>query len=101
MPDPPIVCSLEPDALRGRQRGLLAELMRRAERHELVDDGLRLRFSPDDETLSLIASAVNAERHCCKFLRFIITIEADSGPLRLELTGPPGTREFLSALLDM
>jgi hypothetical protein len=28
------------------------------------------------------------------------TVEHDGGPISLELTGPPGTREFMSALFD-
>ena len=28
------------------------------------------------------------------------TVEQDGGPISLELTGPPGTREFISALFD-
>ena len=47
-----------------------------------------------------IARAVEAERHCCRFLRFGITVEPDGGPVFLELTGPRGTREFIGALLE-
>ena len=44
--------------------------------------------------------AVSAERHCCEFLRFQITVEPPGRPVVLDLTGPPGTREFLTALLE-
>jgi len=49
---------------------------------------------------ALIARAVEAERHCCRFLRFAMTVEPDGGPVRLELTGPAGTRDFVSALIE-
>jgi hypothetical protein len=29
-----------------------------------------------------------------------MTVEPDLGPVLLELTGPPGTREFVSALFE-
>ena len=48
-----------------------------------------------DDTLALIAGVVEAERRCCRFLRFAIQVEPDDGPIYLDLTGPPGTREFL------
>jgi hypothetical protein len=48
-----------------------------------------------------IARAVEAERKCCRFLRFGITVEPDGGPMLLDLNGPPGTRDFLAALLDL
>lgn len=101
MADVPIVCTLSPDALEARRQGLLADLLRRAEGHELTAEGLRLVFSADAGTLATIARVVDAERRCCRFLRFVITVAADGGPIALELSGPPGSREFIAALLDM
>jgi hypothetical protein len=99
-PELPIACTLTPEALRTRRDGLLMDLLRRAERREDLVDGLRLEFAPSAETITLIARAVEAERHCCRFLRFGMTVEPDGGPVFLELTGPAGTREFVSALLE-
>jgi hypothetical protein len=101
MADLPIVCTLSPDALRARRDGLLSTLVRRAEARDELPEGLRLRFAPTDEMLSTIARAVDAERRCCRFLRFEIVVQPDGGPIVLELTGPPGTREFVAALLDV
>jgi hypothetical protein len=100
MPDLPIICTLTPDALRVRREGLLTKLLRESTGHELLPEGLRLRFAPSAETLAGIARAVEAERHCCRFLRFTITVEPDDGPLTLDLTGPQGTREFVVAVLE-
>jgi hypothetical protein len=44
---------------------------------------------------------VEAERHCCRFLPFTLTVEPGDGPLTLDLTGRHGTREFVVALLEM
>ena len=96
----PIVCTLGPAALAARREGLLSDLMRRADDHQDLLEGQRLRFPADSDTFGAIARAVDAERQCCRFLRFQITVEPDGGPVWLELTGPTGTREFLSALLD-
>jgi hypothetical protein len=76
------------------------DLVRRTVRREDLTDGLRLEFAPSGDTIALIARAVEAERHCCRFLRFGITVEPDGGPVFLELTGPAGTREFVSALIE-
>jgi hypothetical protein len=99
--DLPIVCTLTPEALRTRREGLLASLLRQAEAQEQLPDGLRLRFAATSETLASLLRAVDAERHCCRFLRFAIIIEPDGGPMFLELSGPPGTGEFVAALLDV
>ena len=101
MADQPIICSLTPAALEARKRRLLSELLDRSAGRELLADGLRLRFAPSSTTLSSIVQAVDAERHCCRFLRFTITVEPNDGAMILELTGPPGSREFVAALLEL
>lgn len=98
MAELPIVCSLTPEALSARREGLLADLMRRAEGSEELPNGLRLRFAASEQALSLIGRAIEAERHCCRFLRFALTVEPDGGPVFFELTGPSGTLEFLASL---
>jgi hypothetical protein len=100
MTDLPIVCTLTPEALQARREGLLTELMRRAISHEPSPEGLRVRFAPLSDTLATIARAVDAERHCCRFLRFTITVEPADGPIVLEVSGPPGTGAFVAALLE-
>jgi len=98
--DLPIVCTLNAEALAARRTGLLADLLRAAENREAIPNGLRLRFPPAAETLAALTKVVDAERQCCRFLRFQITIEPDGGPMFLDLTGPTGTREFLDAVLQ-
>jgi hypothetical protein len=100
MPDVPVACTLSPDALEARRDGLLADLLQRAEHHELTEHGLRVRFAPVADAVATIARLVDAERQCCRFLRFVVTVEPDGGPVWLELSGPPGTREFIAVLLD-
>jgi hypothetical protein len=100
MSDLPVACTLSSDALKTRREGLLRNLIGRADGHEELPDGHRLRFASGRDIFALIARTVDAERECCRFLRFQIIVEADGGPMWLELTGPSGTREFVSALLE-
>ena len=100
MADLPIACSLSAEALKARREGLLGTLVQRAtECHELRE-GLQLVFTADSRVLADIARVVDAERLCCRFLRFTITVEPDEGAITLDLTGPPGTREFVDAIVD-
>jgi len=99
MLDPPVACTLGPAALKARREALLADLVRRADRHEELSDGQRFTFHASDDVVSLIGQVINAERECCRFLRFRLTVEPADGPIVLELTGPEGTREFLSDLI--
>jgi hypothetical protein len=99
MNDLPVVCTLGPETLKIRRENLLADLLQRIESHEPLPDGYRLRFAVSNEVLTLIARTIDAERHCCRFLRFQLTVEPAGGPVVLDLTGPPGTREFVAALV--
>jgi hypothetical protein len=98
--DLPVACTLDPATLQTRREGLLNQLVRQADHREEQTDGYRLRFVPSADVVALIARVINAERLCCRFLQFRLTVEPDEGPMHLELTGPPGTREFLAALFD-
>jgi hypothetical protein len=95
--DLPIACTLTPDQLRSQRPALLPGLIARAEGHERIDGGFRFRFASGDGLLTAIAATIDAERRCCRFLRFQMTAEPDEGLVSLEVTGPPGTAEFLAA----
>jgi hypothetical protein len=99
MSDLPVACTLDEGTLRTRREGLLAQLTASAFRREWRPSGLRLEFVAGSETLGLIARAMDAERKCCRFLQFQLTVTPDEGPVVLELIGPVGTREFLEALI--
>jgi hypothetical protein len=100
MKDQPIVCTLTPAALQARREGLLSQLIRRTRDGQELPDGHRLVFDATEDTVPTIARVIDAERQCCRFLRFYLTVEPDGGPVLLDLTGPPGRRDFISALLD-
>lgn len=97
----PIACTLTPMELKNRRADLLGGLLKAAEHSELIPDGYRCRFAPSSETLTKIAAVIDAERQCCRFLRFQLTVEPDLGSFRLDVTGPAGTAEFLSDLLQL
>jgi len=100
MSELPIACSLSPAALKARREGLLSDLLRRADLHEELTNGHRLRFEGTDDMLTAVVRAILAERQCCRFLQFTIAVAPDEGPITLDLTGPPGTREFMAAMLE-
>jgi hypothetical protein len=93
-----VMCTLTPAAMATRKAALLPGLVRRAESREDLPNGVRFRFGAD--AWPAIAETIEAERHCCRFLRFEITVEPDGGSIWVTLSGPSGTREFLTALID-
>ena len=97
--DLPICCTLTPEELRRGREALLPGIIRRAEAHELVEDGFKFRFTSEAGLIPAIAAMMEAERRCCRFLHFQLVAEQDEGPVWLEVTGPPGTAEFLAGWL--
>ena len=93
----PIACNLK--ALTGEERAQLASLSEKlrtaaASRRQLAD-GLSFRIDTSAMTLVELARWVDAERRCCPFLDFRITLEREGAGLQLALTGRPGVKEFL------
>ena len=100
MDDLPIACTLSEDALRARKTGLLAQIATLAIHRTKLTAGYRFEFAATSEALTRITAMIDAERLCCRFLRFTLTVESGLGPIALELSGPEGTREFLEALFE-
>ena len=95
------MCSLTPEAIASGRAGLLPGLADRAEGREAVPDGYRLTFAPSSLALREIAAVIDAERQCCRWLRFSLDVASNGGPSVLTLSGPEGAREFLAALFDL
>ena len=94
-----IACTLTPDEMRTRRANLLIELSREAHSSEPTNSGWRFQFLPTSQVLALVGQVIDAERQCCRFLRFQLIVEPDLGPVWLDVSGPPGTSEFLNDLL--
>ena len=100
MSDLPVACTLTPGDLAARRSNLLPGLVAQAESREELADGWRYRFAATGDVLQRITAVIDSERQCCRFLRFQLTVEPDGGPLVLDVTGPSGTREFLSQIIE-
>jgi hypothetical protein len=99
MRDLPIMCELTPAEITARGTTLLPGLLAQAEERMALPDGFRWRFAASGEFLAAAAETLNMERQCCRFLRFVLTVEPGGGPVWLEITGPQGTVEFLEILI--
>ncbi|HEV8199266.1 MAG TPA: hypothetical protein VGS03_04530 [Candidatus Polarisedimenticolia bacterium] len=80
------------------REGLLPGLLAKAVSRESIAGGFRWRFEFQPDLLAKAAAVIEAEHHCCRFLRFHLIVEPGDGPLWLEVTGPEGTENFLSML---
>jgi hypothetical protein len=65
-----------------------------------IENGFRFEFQASSDVLSSIVRMIDAEKQCCQFLRFQLTVEAAGGYVGLHVTGPAGSHEFLLAILE-
>src|SRR5579859_7861962 len=85
----PIACNLKAltPAERAQHAALSEKLRTAAVARQELADGLSFRLNPAVMTLPELAAWVDAERLCCPFLDFRITLEREGGGLQLALTG--------------
>src|SRR6266496_67822 len=91
-------CSLSPEQLQPRRQALIPGLIQRADQVTDLEEGLRLRFAHRAGLLAELTRVIEQEQDCCSFLRFQLSVEPNSGPITLEVTGPAGTRRMLRSL---
>jgi hypothetical protein len=97
MPSPaPIACHLDaiPAPARPRYFTLRAQVLATLQAVAEIGDGFALELGIAHDGLVALAEWIAFERLCCPFLTFRLTIEGD-GPLRLELGGAEGVKDFL------
>lgn len=96
----PIACTLTDPELARRRAELLGGVLRDSKHVEALSNGCRWRFAYAPDLLTRLASVIEAERHCCRFLTFDIHAEPDQGDVQLDVTGPEGTTGFLADWLS-
>ena len=93
-------CSLSADKL-GRRRDELARLFgKEVKETQELPDGFAFRFSSDDALTLRLFEFVRAERRCCGFLTFELTLEPKPGPVWLRLRGDADAKQFVREILD-
>ena len=94
----PVACTLTPEQLRCDSAELLPGLSKVSSSQVWTPTGIRFLFEPASTALQEIARVIDRERKCCAFLTFRLEVPDGGRDFQLELSGPPGTREFLAGL---
>ena len=97
-PDISIACKLTTAELQKRRSEVLERLKSAMINVTEIEDGFIYQFSSTANQIAELGNLMALEHQCCPFLRFRLTIEPGEGPAILELTGPEGTKDFLTAL---
>lgn len=78
-----------------RHRELLEQIKAKIEKVVELPDGYAFRFPAEAKQILILAEFISLERRCCSFLKFVLELESDDGPMWLRLTGGEGVKEFL------
>jgi hypothetical protein len=74
----------------------------RLQRIRVVTGGKKMLELPaDNKTYQLLTEWAFQERLCCPFFDIDLRLDREGGPLRLRLTGRPGTKEFIKEEFDL
>src|SRR5688500_2617047 len=95
----PIACNLTDAEFQARRVGVLQTVADGVVETKELADGFAYRFPSEVSWLTALTNLIVVERACCPFLQFSLRLEPGEGPIWLELTGPPGTKEFLNSIL--
>ena len=93
----PVACCLMDSDLQERRRNVLQKVLSVVSEVKEIEHGFIYRFPSDVIWLRELANLVELEHQCCPFLKLSITVEPGDGPIWLEMSGPPGTKEFLAS----
>ena len=96
----PIACSLTAPELQARRTEVLQRVRVAALEVKEMSDGFAYRFPSNQPLLADLSTLIQLEHQCCPFLRFSLIVEPGNGPIWLELTGPAGTKEFLTSIFE-
>ncbi|HJZ80595.1 MAG TPA: hypothetical protein VKD91_09620 [Pyrinomonadaceae bacterium] len=96
----PIACNLTAAELQERRRSVLERLRDAVVEVKEVSNGFVYSFTAEESRCRELADMIDLERQCCPFLEFQLTVSGAGGPLRLEITGPDGTKDFLSSTFE-
>jgi len=66
-----------------------------------LENGYGMVFEPSASTLAELVEFIALERLCCPFLNFELRVAEENGPVRLEMTGRDGVKQFLTTELGI
>jgi hypothetical protein len=95
-----VACCLSDAELRKRVATLVARFESAVLATEELPDGYVFRVPGDKKWMAVVWEAIVAERECCPFLTFELTVQPNMGPVSVRVTGPAGTKDFLKTILS-
>jgi hypothetical protein len=94
-------CKLSSPQLIKRKETVLKSLKKQILETRELPDGYAFKFPGTDKVLDELNEFIKTERTCCDFFIFGLSVSGDQSEAWLELTGPEGAKDFISAELGL
>ena len=92
-------CKLTSNDLRIRKETVLTSLRQQIIEKKELPDGYWFQFPGTDAMIDELVEFIKTERTCCDFFGFYLFIAGDRSHATLTLTGPEGSKEFITTEL--
>lgn len=96
----PAYCGVTEDEIEER-RAQAEDMMAGARGVEALEDGYRLTFPGDRETLEAVLAFTLEERRCCPAGEFTVRFGGSDDPVHLDFRGPEPMKEDMRAGLEL
>lgn len=97
MKESPIACDMSAIEAGRREQHIATgkEVFSAVAKTKELPDGYAFRLSGEPHVLVKTAEFISLEKLCCPFIRFVIEVGAEGGPVWLRLTGREGVKAFI------
>jgi hypothetical protein len=96
-----LACKLAGSDLALRKATVLASLKKDIIESAETELGYAYKFNGSDVMIDRLCEFIKTERQCCDFFTFSLTLQKESSPVCLEITGPQGAKEFIKTELGL
>lgn len=94
-------CKLTTPELQEHKATVLASLKKKMREKKELKNGFAYKFDNTKMILDELTSFVSDEKECCDFLSFKIFQSTDKKATWLEISGPEGVKDFITAELEI
>lgn len=88
---------LTKDAAQELRESVLTQVLDQIRTVLETEEGYTLNFGRQSDCIDLVTTFLKIERLCQPFLRMALVSESNEGPIKLEVAGPTGTKDFMQS----
>lgn len=96
-----LTCKLMPEEMRLYKESVLTSLKSKIMDKKELPNGYAFKFPGSDGVVDELIGFIKAERECCDFFVFNLSISGDKSEAWLQLTGAEGAKDFITQELGL